>query len=395
MEQVESEPLIGRPVAPCSDAMHYVPDTAKLEYTPMRYVKVNFHIMQDRNGKGNFPEDIGKKYINELLRQANETLLKGNKKMNLPKGNNMDVLPTRYQYVLSPDPSRPGDDGIYFHRDDDMYYMINRGPDGNVFDRKIFKKHGVQKDDVLNVFVLTDHLDSLKSPTYKGGDRGVSMGSWVKVMGWWRMYEQNLAGPGQKPFYFREWHTQKLLNHEIGHSLGLAHSWVANDRCDDTPPHANCFNVGSPPCDVISNNVMDYNIHMNAWSPCQIGIIHKFFSTQGSMQRRFIVKDWCELDKSKSIYLTQDEVWNGSKDLYGHLTIGKGVTLEINCRVGLPAGARITLKKGAKLILGEFASLNNDCGEQWEGIITEEGAKVQCNGTPEFKDMKYPVEIKQ
>ncbi len=61
-----------------------------------------------------------------------------------------------------------------------------------------------------------------------------------------------------------------VLNHEIGHTLGLHHTWNSSDdifydnNCSDTPINDNCWNLDEDDdeCDEImevSNNVMDYN----------------------------------------------------------------------------------------------------------------------------------------
>ena len=60
-----------------------------------------------------------------------------NSKMRLPVGNNTPVIPEmRYQYLLTPHPDIPNDDGIYFHYDDELYAANNHGKDKNIFRKK-------------------------------------------------------------------------------------------------------------------------------------------------------------------------------------------------------------------------------------------------------------------
>ena len=63
--------------------------------------------------------------------------------------------------------------------------------------------------------------------------------------------------------------------HELGHSLGLLHTWNQDDGCDDTPRNAGCWG------DTCSNNMMDYNASQSALTACQLGIIHYYLYVIG------------------------------------------------------------------------------------------------------------------
>ncbi|PIP55023.1 MAG: hypothetical protein COX07_02175 [Bacteroidetes bacterium CG23_combo_of_CG06-09_8_20_14_all_32_9] len=56
------------------------------------------------------------------------------------------------------------------------------------------------------------------------------------------------------------------IRHELGHNLGLWHTWSQYDYCDDTPYNQGCWNLNEPStnplCSLITNvtnNVMDYD----------------------------------------------------------------------------------------------------------------------------------------
>jgi hypothetical protein len=101
---------------------------------------------------------------------------------------------------------------------------------------------------------------------------------------------------------FAEWiliESSNILNHEIGHCLGLSHIVQGNSlgACCSSSTEPNCIDDGMPdtapysyivsnglslnPCDwndsnnsQTSNNMMDYNVNQNTLSKCQLTHIH-------------------------------------------------------------------------------------------------------------------------
>ncbi|MDX1940319.1 MAG: M43 family zinc metalloprotease [Saprospiraceae bacterium] len=364
----------------CYDPLAYVPDTVHLDHTPIKYVRVNFHWMNSSDSSKNYVGQQAIDFTYGLLRSINGSL-SSNQKMFLPHGNNTPALPTQYRFILTPRSNAADDIGIYFHFDDKIAYHIHKGKNANISNRNVFEKYGAQVDTVLNIFIMPHHPDSVKSETYGAYGVGVALGNAVKAAG---MFEN--GGP---PDNYRG-----IFNHEIGHIFGLAHTWAYNDGCDDTPQHQqNCWvQTAEPPCDTAaSNNLMDYNAYQNAWTPCQIGKIHYRMAQEHSPQRNFLQPNWCTLHDEAHIFIRDTIEWRGAKDLEGHLTIESGGSLKINCRVALPAYAKITVKPGGTLILDENARLHNACGDRWTGIEIQELGKnkgqVIFIGEPKLENM--------
>ena len=187
-------------------------------------------------------------------------------------------------------------------------------------------------------------------------------------------------------FDLKPWKAAGLFNHEVGHLYGLVHAWGYNDGCDDTPKHS---------LDIKSNNIMDYNSNMRAWTPCQIGKSQARMATSNSLSRKFLIDNWCRLNVDKSISITDSIEWNCKKDLEGNLTIKKGGVLKIWCRLSIPPKGKITVEPGGKLIVGRYAKIHQSCGEKWNGIeivkFGDEQGIVEVVGEGKIEDTIHGV----
>ena len=367
----------------CNDALNYAPDTLHLNHTPMKYVRVNVHFMNSADSSQNLHDEAAYKYAKDLIYYANLPLAK-NDKMFLPVGNTNPALPIRYKYVLYNQPHIEGDNGVYCHFDDELYFFVRVGKDRNLGDKKVINKYNVGEDTILNIFIMPHHPDSVASPTYGVEGTGIALGNSIKIAG--------LIESGQPT-----WNFKGLVNHEIGHVLGLSHTWRYNDGCEDTPNNPNCWNITkTAPCNTeASNNVMDYNSRQSAWTPCQIGRVHRHLSDELNRARRVLIPNWCTLHDEQHIVITDTVYWRGEKDLEGHLTIENGGFLEINCRVSIPENGKITVKPGGTLILNQ-CRLHNACGKNWEGIeiqkLKKEIGTVISKGEVKFENMRQKIE---
>jgi hypothetical protein len=370
----------------CNDALNYAPDTMHLNHTPMKYVRVNIHFMNSEDSSKNLYGAAASKYAKDLIYYSNLPLAQ-NQKMFLPPGNTTPALPVQYKYILYKQPNIENDDGVYCHFDDELYFFVRVGKNRNLGDKKVIDKYNVGEDTILNIFIMPHHPDSITSSTYRAEGTGIALGNTIKIAG---------LTESKEPI----WAFKGLVNHEIGHVLGLSHSWQFNDGCDDTPNNPNCWNITkTAPCNTLAtNNVMDYNSRQDSWSPCQVGRIHRHFSDQNNRARRILIPNWCTLHDDQHIIITDSVYWKGEKDLEGHLTIENGGFLEISCRVSLPENAKITVKPGGTLILNQ-CKLHNACDKLWEGIEIQKLGKKQgiviSKGEIKLENMERKIIIQQ
>ncbi len=348
---------------------HYIPDERYMEATPIRFIRVNFHIMQKSDGTGSFNEAQGIQYCHELVDRVNFRY-SNNLPMNLPAGNNTPVLPTRIRIVLSND-AGTGKEAIYFHPDDSLCYFIKnlkKGPFA-LTDKGIFDKYAIGNDSIINIFLLEHFPDSLASPTYGTMSNGISYGNNIKLAG--SYYNRYTDFPGDNGTTFNKGADfyAKLICHEIGHSLGINHTWNWDDGCEDTPKNDGCWSAtGVPPCDgLTTNNVMDYNWSQQAFTPCQIGRMH--YNLSSNNQRDWCIPFWCEYHPDQKVTIRRGEkiTWYDIKDLWGDIEIKENASLTIVNIISLPAQAKIIIKPGAKLILNG-GTITNRCGDQFTGI---------------------------
>lgn len=362
----------------CRNPSEYIPDTNHLDFTPMRYVRVNVHWLYNADSTNNMDRSKTLEYTKGMLHAANYNLGK-NRKMFLPIGNQTPNLPIPIRYVLTPKGDDPDDTGIYYHYDDKLCYYVDRGKNANNYNRDVIKKYGIGLDSVLNLFFLPHHPDSVLSKTYPTYVTGIALGTAIKIGG---VYEKN------ETF----WNFRGVINHEVGHIFGLSHAWTRYDGCDDTPPNKNYYSKTScPNCDTLaSNNMMDYNGYQNAVTPCQIGKMLYKMAGARSKQRKLLIKTWCQFKEDSTIIIQDSISWSCDKDVEGNIIIKDGASLRIVCRLAMPPGSKIIVEPGGKLILDD-CRIHNDCGLKWQGIEVQKSRKKEGQivliGSPKLEDL--------
>ncbi|MCB9333972.1 MAG: hypothetical protein H6574_23205 [Lewinellaceae bacterium] len=374
----DAAPRRAMPAPNCRDWSGYLPDPKHPEYMPMRFIRVNVHVMENSSGTAHRPKDSVRVFMNELLRFSNIELDTNVWHWRSPE--HTPALPKRYRYVLTPQPDQPDDDGIYFHYDDSLYYFVSQGKNQNNYSRDVIRKYSIGADSILNIFVLVHHPDSMKSKTYRANGQGIALGTALKIAGVLESREGPISFDG-------------LLNHEVGHILGLYHAWT-EDGCPDTNNHPNnCWEWSpDPPCrNTASNNMMDYNAYQIALTPCQVGKVQATFADERSAVRRCLQPTWCTLHEDRTLVIADSVSWKGARDLEGHLTIAPGGVLHLSCRLSMPPGSRITVQPGGRLVL-DGCRLHNACGKNWQGIFVQEengeAGVVEVLKEPQVEDVK-------
>lgn len=155
----------------------YKPD----EYTPIKYIKLNFHFMMKSDSTLNFrPFDDGLgncsftayDYSNEIIRLMN-LRLSYNEPMHLPQGNNTQVLPRKYRVVLK---------GVYFHYDDNAYTFSNTSP-GYLSSFEI-NNFSVNADNEVNVFFVYEDNPNGND----GGNANMTENRYIRKKKSWQKY---------------------------------------------------------------------------------------------------------------------------------------------------------------------------------------------------------------
>ncbi len=247
------------------------------DFTPsgnIKNIRLIFHFILKDDGTGNFNEtndgltpendfDLsGYEYTEYIVRLMNNHL-SNTCEMNLEPFGDIDVYDPEYRFKSV---------GTFFWRNSENFMATFSSTLHNIYSKNT--------NDCMNIF-LVNKENSADSTV--GGSAPLG-GSHVWSAKHYFQYKKALDSSNM---WYNDF-TQKLLNHELGHTFNLSHtmltgggtcSMTVNDYCDDTPTIVDMLNIGEPdPCcwnqPHCSNNLMDYNADNCALTPDQLTRVH-------------------------------------------------------------------------------------------------------------------------
>jgi len=239
-----------------------------LDHHPIQTIRVSIHVLQDSIGHGNFtiadslnnhaPEWY---WLQGLVEDASKRM--GDlQPMQMPSSSNY-IKDSRIRYKVV---------GVYDWQDQGLFNLSRAYPStgDRMYDHIMQQEEVTHKENSLHLFLA----GGINNDNGKITSRGIASGApdkrWTVLFNYYNQYKRK-----------KSYWPASLISHELGHNLGLSHTWNRADGCDDTPrKEAQCWALNEPKskaCDELSecsNNLMDYNVWQNALSECQLAKIH-------------------------------------------------------------------------------------------------------------------------
>ncbi len=180
--------------------------------------------------------------------------------------------------------------------------------------------------------------------------------------------------------------TMAIVVHEIGHCLGLLHTFQSHNTTCEDEDGSDCWTKGDLVCDTppdlgtdFSYNedgdcspsapvTADYTNFMCAFRPGTC--LDHFTSGQGERMRHYLGHGLGEDGNIQArVVISSNTTWSATQYPKGNIIVESGHALVINAPVYMPEGAYIYVERGASLTV--YNTITGACNKMWQGIIVD------------------------
>ncbi|MCF8410267.1 MAG: hypothetical protein K9G31_03145, partial [Crocinitomicaceae bacterium] len=315
---------------------------------PTVTIGLNFNIWQKNDGSGNWTNDassIARLY--QVVEWMNSHY-QNNIAPSDPINGIVDYTTTKIKFEINQ---------IYFYQNSNLWSSSNSFALNNA----AFSAHPSSKS-FLNIHITGGY--------YMGASGFANIPSHNLSMDHYVVTFNNEAIPEG------DWAFAGHLCHELGHNLGLDHTYNgANcnqsdpDYLSDIHNYGPCPHAGGWSCDPYSNSNTCTNNMMGGtnggfyFSPMQIQRMHRSLAL--SSIRKYVK---CENFPTENyVEISSNQTWDFNIKFYNSIRVKAGNTLTIMCKVVMSPGLNIIVEPGAKLIL-DGGVISTECNEYWGGI---------------------------